>query len=186
MSDIWGLSTGENAADKTDGNVEDNFGKTIPHMTMALAVITDAEWATGKTSGVEYVKATWEVMKPESLSGRKVWQMLHINTEKKEFRDSQRRKFAAIDYNAGGKLAKKGGKPSDDDLALHLTMKPMVIEVKEVWDKERGEYRNEIGGIYTKSTPVSIGKHKAEPSARAGSSQKAANAAYDTDEDLPF
>lgn len=148
MSDIWGLSSGGSAADdaKTDYEMPGGSFEVIPEGSKVLSMVEAAEWTNTEQdgSGAEYLSLQWTVVKPEDVKGRKIFQKLFIsdtdpkvrdNGKAEKKRDRARKMFAAIDANAGGKLAKKGGKPSDDDIMLALSNKLMVIRLG-VWSLE--------------------------------------------------
>ena len=202
MSDIWGLSDGGNAADTGTeyevpggGNME-----PLPEGSKVLAMVEDAEWKEDADHN-EYLNLKWSVVRPDEARNRKIFQKLWIKdfdpreqdeakAEKK--RDRARRLFAAIDANAGGKLAKKGGIPDADTIMVALANKLMVLRLG-LWEMEDRQNPGQVmSGNWVQAVGPKtgeIGLAEAKPraqSARAGSSQKAANAAYDTDEDLPF
>lgn len=202
MTDIWGLSDGENAADTGTeyevpggGNME-----PLPEGSKVLAMVEDAEWKEDADHN-EYLNLKWSVVRPDEARNRKIFQKLWIKdfdprekdeakAEKK--RDRARRLFAAIDANAGGKLAKKGGIPDADTIMVALANKLMVLRLG-LWEMEDRQNPGQVmsGNWVSMVAPktAEIGLAEAKPraqSARAGSSQKAANAAYDDDSDLPF
>lgn len=202
MSDIWGLSTGENAADTGTeyevpggGNME-----PLPEGSKVLAMVEDAEWKEDADHN-EYLNLKWSVVRPDEARNRKIFQKLWIKdfdprerdeakAEKK--RDRARRLFAAIDANAGGKLAKKGGIPDADTIMVALANKLMVLRLG-LWEMEDRQNPGQVmsGNWIQAVGPKTgeIGLTEAKPraqSARAGSSQKAANAAYDDDSEIPF
>ena len=145
MSDIWGLSDGGSAAETgTEYEIPGggNFD-ALPDGSKVLAMVEDAEWKEDADHN-EFLNLKWTVLKPEEVKNRKIFQKLWIKdfdprkqdeakAEKK--RDRARRLFAAIDANAGGKLAKKGGIPDADAIMLALVNKPMVIRLG-LWEME--------------------------------------------------
>lgn len=197
MSDFWGLSTGESAAEKAETSYEVASGggfDAFPEGTKLLAMVTDAEWRTNDQSGLENLSITWTVSKPQEVANRRVFQSLWLtdlqpeakDPEKK--RDKARRMFATIDANAGGKLARKAGKPSADDILIALANKPMVIRLGEYEGKDRDGNkvsRNYVQAVgpKTEETYLPEAKPKAQ-SARAGTSQKRDNSVYD--DEIPF
>lgn len=193
MTDIWGLSDGNNAADTgVDFEIAGggNFD-VIPDGSKVLAVVENAEWKTDNEEN-EFLNLQWTVVKPEEVANRKIFQKLWItdddprakDADKK--RDKARRMFAAIDANAGGKLAKKGGKPDADGILLALANRPMVIRLA-VWsmaDRDNPGEKiegNWVSAVAPKSSDV--GLTAAKP--KAGTSQRQSNAAVDDDE-IPF
>ena len=202
MSDIWGLSDGGNAADTGTeyevpggGNME-----PLPEGSKVLAMVEDAEWKEDADHN-EFLNLKWSVVRPDEARNRKIFQKLWIKdhdprerdeakAEKK--RDRARRLFAAIDANAGGKLAKKGGIPDADTIMVALANKLMVLRLG-LWEMEDRQNPGQVmSGNWVQAVGPKtgeIGLAEAKPraqSARAGSSQRMANAAYDDDSDLPF
>lgn len=201
MIDIWGLSTGESA---TDAGTEyelpggGNFD-ALPDGSKVLAMVEDAEWKSDQQEN-EFLNLKWTILKPEAFKSRKIFHKLFITDhdprEKDEVkaekkRDRARQLFAAIDANAGGKLAKKGGKPSSDAVIVALANKPMVIGLG-LWEMEdRQNPGKMMSGNWVRSVgPKTVELHVPEVAprpvtARAGSTQAALNAALDDDE-IPF
>src|SRR5690606_38171870 len=97
-------------------------------------------------------------------------------------RDKALRMLAAIDANAGGKLARKGTEPSDDELMLALANKPMVITVK-TWEMDTKDGKKEgnwVAAVSPKTKELKLGKAaepKREP-VRAGTPLE--------DDEIPF
>lgn len=202
MSDIWGLSEGGSAADTgTEYEVPGggNFD-ALPEGSKVLAMVEDADWKEDK-DGNEYLNLKWSVVKPEDVANRKIFQKLWISdldprshgdkAEKK--RDRARRLFAAIDANAGGKLAKKGGKPSGEDIAIALSNKLMVIRLG-LWEMEDNQnpgqmmQGNWVQAVSPKASEIGIPdvKPKAQ-SARAGGTQRSQSSnRNDFDDEIPF
>lgn len=188
---FWDLSDGETAAtgekeyEQPSGNLE-----PIPDGSSVMAIIDEAKWSETQNENAEYISLRWSVTGPEEYINRKVFQKLWVtdddpNTkdadkmEKK--RDKAKRMLAAIDANCGGKLARKAARPNDDDLALALTNKAMVIKCM-VW--EMGDNKgNWIAAVSPKSKGVSVVAAKA-PAAKPSS--PASSFGDDLDDDIPF
>lgn len=201
MTDIWGLSDGGSAAETgTEYEIPGggNFD-ALPDGSKVLAMVEDAEWKEDADHN-EFLNLKWTVLKPEEVKNRKIFQKLWIKdfdprekdeakAEKK--RDRARRLFAAIDANAGGKLAKKGGIPDADAIMLALVNKPMVIRLG-LWEMEDRQNPgqtisgNWVQAVSPKASEIGIPDPKPSRSAPSGSSQRKANAAYDDDESIPF
>lgn len=205
MSDIWGLSTGENANDgKTEYEMPGGNLAVIPDGSKILAMVENAEWVSDDDDGTnEHLKLQWTGVKPENVQNRKVFQKLYITdldpratdakkAEKK--RDRARKMFAAIDANAGGKLAKKGGKPDADAIMFALANKPMVIRLG-VWSLEdRDEPGRTIEGnwvqaVAPKTTEIGLtepSEPKPQRSSGGRSQPRRDDADDDMDDDIPF
>lgn len=184
---FWNTSDGDSA--KTTGAEFDGGGgsiEPIPEGTTVLAMPDDAKWAEDRNSN-EYLSIRWTVLKPETYLNRKIFQKLWVSDEKPnqkdpaKYRDKQLKLLAAIDTNAGGKLLKIDGKPTDDQLALALTNKQMTLRLG-VWamDGDNGPMTgNWIQAVGDKTKPVS------EAAAKKPAQRQAAFI-DDLDDDVPF
>lgn len=195
MDDFWGLSTGTAATEEVTTSYEVASGsfEAFPEGTKLLAMVTDAEWRTNDQSGLENLSLTWTVTKPEEVANRKVFQSLWLtdlqpnakDPEKK--RDKARRMFATIDANAGGKLARKAGKPDAEAILIALANKPMVIRLGEYEGQNDGKARNYVQAVGPKTEETYLPEAKAKPAQRQTSqrSQTSGPAAWDEGE-IPF
>lgn len=197
---FWDLSDGGSATE-TGAEFDGGGGgfEIIPDKSSVLAIIDEAAWDEDR-SGNEIIKLRWSVVKPEQYANTKVFHKLYVtdlddsNKKPEAKRDKARKMLAAIDANAGGKLGRKAGKPSDEDLAMALMNKPMVIRV-HVWemDGDNGPMSgNWVASVSPKNAELKIGT-SATPS-RPASSTAARSAAgggwelpaEDLDDDIPF
>lgn len=194
---FWDLSDGESAAtgekeyEQETGNLD-----PIPDGSSVLAIIDEAKWGETRDEHAEFVSLRWSVMEPAEYANRKVFQKLWVTDDDPNVsdaakmdrkRDKAKRMLAAIDANAGGKLARKAARPTDDDLALALTNKPMIIKcmVWEMTDRQTGNTNsgNWIAAVAPKSKGVDVKEAKAKPA-----SKPAAKSGFgdDLDDDIPF
>jgi len=140
---FWATSDG--SAVKTQGEMQLSEDiKPIPNNTQLLALIDEAKW--DDYDGAGYISLRWSIASGE-YANRKVFQKLWVNGGKQNDKNPQatmdkaKRMLAAIDMNAGGKLMQSQSMPSDQELAIALMNKPMMIQVK-VWsmpDNATGE-----------------------------------------------
>jgi len=193
---FWDLSDGESAAtgekeyEQETGNLD-----PIPDGSSVLAIIDEAKWAETRDEQAEYVSLRWSVMEPAEYANRKVFQKLWVTDddpnvsdagkmEKK--RDKAKRMLAAIDANCGGKLAKTARKPTDDDLALALTNRPMIIKCM-IWEMKGSDggmnSGNWIAAVSPKSKGVDVKAAKPSPSRKAA---PASSFGDDLGDDIPF
>ena len=190
---FWDLSDGGSAADtgteyeQPSGNLE-----PIPDGSSVLAMIDEAKW--DERDDADYISLRWSVLSPDEYKNRKVFQKLWVTDDDPNAkdasaaakkRDKARRMLAAIDANAGGKLTKKGGVPTDETLTVCLTNKPMIIKCMlwEMPDREKpGEFirGNWIAAVASKSKGIDVKEVKAP------SVQRPSAAAPDIDDDVPF
>ena len=166
---IFKLSTGKAAA--TSGNMDMGGGNLapIPEGTKVRAIITEAKWDTYE--GARYIKLRWDVADGE-YKKRVIFQKIKVFESSPEKADRQRAMLAAIDFNAGGKLAKLDkDEPSDVDLASALCNKVMIVRVG-VWEMgdKSGNWINAVQSATQNAT-------QAAPAAPA-------QANYD--DDIPF
>ena len=188
MSDnFWKTSEGDDLRE-TDGNFDSGGGNfdPMPDKTTAIAIIDGAEWRKDPNFN-EYITLRWSVLKPEAYANRKVFHKLWVTDEDpkakdgKAKRDKARRMFAAIDKNAGGKLAKAGRQPDEDDMALALFNKPMGIKVG-LWELD-----GDNGPISGNWIMAVMPKGETEVSnVTAPKSAAKRPAADDMDDEIPF
>jgi hypothetical protein len=194
---FWNTSSGENAA-QTGGEYEvaSNM-EPIPEGSFVLAMVDEAKW--DKTiNGDEYVSLRWTVLAPDQFKNRKVFHKLWVTDQDPNAKDQAkaidktdkaRKMLAAIDANAGGKLTAKDTRPDDDNLAMALLDRPMVITLG-VWESNRGgNGGNWVMAVAPKTKELKVGTAKAsKPRVASGSGGAYAGggaAAYDGDE-IPF
>lgn len=143
MSGFWTTSDNDDAT--RVGNEYDAGGgnfEPLPDGSVILAMPEEAKWETVRDRSEEYIGLKWTVLAPKEYANRKINQKLFVTdddpnvTDRKKMetkRDKAKRMLAAIDANAGGKLARSAKKPDDQDLAVALTGKQMVIRLG-VWE----------------------------------------------------
>jgi hypothetical protein len=192
---FWDLSDGESAAtgekeyEQESGNLS-----PIPNDSSVLAIIDEAKWQETRDRDAEFISLRWSVMEPAEYANRKVFQKLWVTDDDPNAkdadkaakkRDKAKKMLAAIDANCGGKLAKKAGRPSDDDLALALTNRPMIIKCM-VWEMKGSDGTmnsgNWIAAVSPKAKGVDV-KAAKEPARKA---EPAKSAFDDLDDDVPF
>ena len=150
MGSFWSTSDGETIQGESSFETPSGNTDPIPDNSSVLARITSAQWKSPRDEPlIKYVELEWTIQEPADYVNRKVWHKLWVDdldpsvlskqdgqkkAERK--RDNARRMLAAIDANAGGKLAKKNSKPTDEELALALTNRPMIIKLR-TWDDQQ-------------------------------------------------
>ena len=188
MSDGESAATGEKEYEQETGNLD-----PIPDGSSVLAIIDEAKWGETRDEHAEFVSLRWSVMEPAEYANRKVFQKLWVTDDDPNVsdaakmdrkRDKAKRMLAAIDANAGGKLARKAARPTDDDLALALTNKPMIIKcmVWEMTDRQTGNTNsgNWIAAVAPKSKGVDVKEAKASPAKKPAPQNNV------DDDDIPF
>ena len=198
MSDFWGLSDGSSATD-TDENFELAGGnlEPIPEGSTVIAAVEAAAWKDDNDNN-EFLEIKWRVAKPEAFANRVIYQKLWVTdadprakdeAAAKKKTDNARRLLSRIDAEAGGKLARKSGKPTDDELAVALQNKLMAIKVM-VWAMKGNDGSdmsgNWIAAVMSKTKPVEI-TNAAPPKAQAAKVQTSQGFVdFDDDGDVPF
>lgn len=198
---FWDLSDGGTATET--GTEFDGGGggfEIIPDKSSVLAIIDEAAWDEDR-SGNEIIKLRWSVVKPEQYANAKVFQKLYVtdldtnpktkNPQQK--RDKARKMLGAIDANCGGKLGRKSGKPSDEDLAMALLNKPCVIRV-HVWEMEGDNgpmSGNWVAAVSPKNAEVKLGDGPAPAKAKNGGparpvGEKGWTIEDDLEDEIPF
>lgn len=196
---FWDLSDGGTASDTgTDFEIPSGNLDPIPDGSSVLAMIDEAKW--DEKDHASYISLRWSVLSPDEYKNRKVFQKLWVTDDDPSAkdadkaakkRDKARRMLAAIDANAGGKLTRKAGVPTDDDLTACLTNKPMIIKCME-WsmpDRERvGEFvrGNWIAAVAPKAKGIDVKEAKPAPKASGGGYGGGAPAGGVMDDDIPF
>ena len=197
---FWDLDDGSSAVTGEKEYEQPSGGSfaPIPDGSNVLAIIDEAKWDTARNSDAQFISLRWSVESPEAFLNRKIFQKLWVtdddpnakDAEKaKAKRDKAKRMLAAIDANCGGKLAKTPRRPSDDDLALALQDRPMVIKCM-VWEMTGGDGQtnsgNWISAVFPKSKGVSVaeGTTATKPPARKAEPKR--SFADDLDDDIPF
>jgi len=120
----------------------------IPDGTRVRAVVENV--AYDEHENRRNIKITWQVLEPAAYAKRKIFQKLevfHFDTKKA---DKAKRMLAAIDANAGGKIAKLGREPTDQDLMDALLMKSMLLKLL-VWEMN-GKTGNWVAQVSSKET----------------------------------
>jgi len=141
----WNLRDGSQVETEKEFEAPSGGGNLIfPEGSSLLASLDEIKWNSFQ-GGEEHISARWNILAPEEFSGRKVFQKLYPEGDAARAKDEDKRKkkadtakrmLAAIDANCGGKIVKLGRKPSDEDFAMHLTNKPMVIRLG-VWEMKQ-------------------------------------------------
>jgi len=134
-------------------------------------------------------------MEPAEYANRKVFQKLWVTDDDPNAKDAEKaakkrdkakKMLAAIDANCGGKLAKTARKPTDDDLALALTNRPMTIKCM-VWEMKGSDGTmnsgNWIAAVGAKSKGVDVKAAKPSPARKAA---PASSFGDDLGDDIPF
>lgn len=208
---FWNLSGGETANTNTSTEFEIPSGgfEVIPAGSSVLAIIDKAAWAhkdRNDSMSPEYLELTWQVMQPESVKGRKIFHKLWVTdahpdakdaTTAAKKRDKALRMLAAIDANAGGKLSTLNAKPTENQLGMALTNKPMVITL-QVWDDNQTKLPagNWVSAVAPKTKALELKAPAApkpaqnndawsSPASNGGWSSPAQGGALDDDE-IPF
>jgi len=199
---FWDLSDGESAStgakeyEQETGNLD-----PIPDGSSVLAIIDEAKWSETRDRDAEFISLRWSVTEPAEYANRKVFQKLWVTDDDPNAkdadkaakkRDKAKKMLAAIDANCGGKLAKKAARPTDDDLALALTNRPMIIKCM-VWEMKAQDGTTNSGNWIAAVAPKAKGIDvKAavvkDPAAGGGKSMSASRNSLqdDLDDDVPF
>ena len=176
-------STGENAAATATGEFSAGGGDfaPIPKDTRVLPMCDEAK--ISEYQGQSYINLKWSIAQPKEYKGRVIFQKIKCWEADASKRDKALRMLAAIDANAGGKLAASGAEPTDLSLQTSLTAKPMVLKLG-VWDIE-GKTGNWVQEV-SKHQPKP-GTAAPAPSPKPQPAPKPAPVAMDDDlDDIPF
>src|SRR5690606_7741125 len=100
----------------------------IPANTTVLAAPDEAKW--DEYDGDYYISVRWVVLQPKEFANRKVFQKIRVEDADPKKADKAKRMLAAIDHNAGGKLAESSEKPTDGALTRNPVNKPMMLKLQ--------------------------------------------------------
>lgn len=195
---FWDLSTGESAKDTgKDYEIPGGNLKPIPNESDVLAMVDEAKWDA--KDDAEYVSLRWTVLAPDEYKNRKVFQKLWVTDHDPQAKDSDaatkkrdkaRRMLAAIDANAGGKLARQASQPTTDDLTQHLSSKPMIVKVMvwELKDRATGDTitGNWISAVKPKDAGVNVKPETVTPSRGGSGGGGGGVGRRDMDDEIPF
>lgn len=179
-------STGENAAATATGEFNAGGGDfaPIPKDTRVLAMCDEAK--ISEYQGQSYINLKWSIAQPKEYKGRVIFQKIKCWEADASKRDKALRMLAAIDANAGGKLAASGAEPTDLSLQTSLTAKPMVLKLG-VWDIDgkTGNWVQEVSKHQPKpGTAAPAPAPKPQPAPKPAPMPQSTG--VDMDDDIPF
>lgn len=208
---FWNLSTGESATDTgTEYEIPGGNMEPIPDGSSVLAIIDEAKWKKkdqNDPASPEYIELRWTIMEPAQYKNRKVFHKLWVTdldpgakdkTKAIAKQDKARKMLAAIDANAGGKLSRSPGIPTDETMGVALLNKPMVITLMtwEVSDSRGTASGNWVSAVSPKTRGVEVKEAAPKRQSAAASAsrdddfgEKPAqykSYAQDDDSDIPF
>ncbi len=183
---FWALSDGGNANET--GNTFDAGGgdfSPIPKGTSVLALIDEVAWNV--YNDTETCQVKYSVLKPEAYQGRIVRQKLWLTDDdpnakdKAAKRDKAKKMLMALDGNAGGKLGKITGKPTNEQLSVALINKQVVLKLG-VWEMGEGQDKKSGNWVQAISPKTAEITEAAKPAKK-----KPVTIAEDLDDDdVPF
>lgn len=167
----------------------------IPNGSSVLAMIDEAKWDK-RGEGMDeakFVSIRWSVVAPDEYKNRKIFQKLWVTDDDPNAEDAekaakkrtrQRKMLVAIDANSGRGLPKDRA-PTDEEMAINLCGKPMIIKCME-YDFPSRENPNEriVGNWISKVAPASKGVDVKPPKDRAQTQAAPGSAAMD--DKIPF
>src|SRR5690606_41282151 len=125
---FWKTSDGKEVERNTEFDSGGGF-EVIPEGTKLLALIDEAGWKSGFEGEPDHIQIRWTVLAPEGFKNRKIFQKVRVLDTDPSKADKAKRMLAAIDANAGGKLATIDREPEDNELMGALMNKSMVIQI---------------------------------------------------------
>jgi hypothetical protein len=190
---FWDLSDGDQVSTEKEYEAPSGGGNLIlPDGSSVMASIDECKWQSFQ-GGEEHISARWNILAPEEYQGRKIFQKMYPegdaarNTDPakaKKKGDTAKRMLAAIDANCGGGLMKLQRKPSDEDFAMHLTNKPMVIRLG-LWDLD-GKQGNWVQAVSPSSKAVSVDASKVTKAAPKDQKSSVGGSSRYDDSEIPF
>ena len=138
---FWNLNDGSSV--ENNGAFEMGGGdiEPIPGNTGCIAAIEEAKW--DEYNEDRFISLKWRVMKPDEFAKRVIFQKVKVfgtsrDKDPQATADKAKQMLAAVDQNAGGKLMKVQGEPSDTDLMTALVGKVMAIKV-QIWELDKDD-----------------------------------------------
>lgn len=190
---FWDLSDGDQVSTEKEYEAPSGGGNLIlPDGSSVMASIDECKWQSFQ-GGEEHISVRWNILAPEEYQGRKIFQKMYPegdaarNTDFAKARkkgDTAKRMLAAIDANCGGRLMKLQRKPIDEDFAMHLTNKPMVIRLG-LWDLD-GKQGNWVQAVSPASKPVSVDASKVTKAAPKDQKSSGGGTSRYDDDEIPF
>lgn len=194
MSSFWSTSDGEDVTKTAEKEYDAGGGgfDLIPDKTTCLMNLDRAAWKDDR-DGNSFINVQWSVLKPDAFAKTTVFQKLWVKDDDPSAKDPAKKRdkalkmLSTIDANAGGKLAKAGREPDDDDLALALTNKQLLAKVM-VWSMpDRDNPSKNIEGNWVAQVgPAKGGSMSVSEVAAKPKPQTKTNFAEDLDDDVPF
>lgn len=188
MSDWWNVDGEDLRKTDAEADLPTNSFEPLPDKTKVLAIVDSA--GIGEKDGNRYAEATFTVLKPEGYANRKLFAKYWIfddnphTPDPKKKRNNDMRRFVKLDAACGGKLARNGGKPDADDIALAFTSKQVIVQVMLMTPKEEGkEPFNWYADYWPKGTKELSEAVKPKPKSSTAMEDIDIN---DIDDDVPF
>jgi hypothetical protein len=136
---FWKTSAGTPV--QSTGKMEMGGGQMapIPAGTKVKALITEVKFDTSSERdmanglGEQFISIRWDIVEGE-YKKRVIFQKIRHMAEDSTKRDKNLEMFAAIDFNAGGKLP-KDEEPTDMSMSRCLCNSPMILQL-QVWEIE--------------------------------------------------
>lgn len=161
-------NTSEGALNNTNVTTEAEMGggdmPPIPANTELKAIITEASYDETESLG-RFIKLRWDVIDGE-YKKRVIFQKVKVFETDAKKRDKAMRMLAAIAMNAGGKLLEIA-EPTDGDLQINLSNKPMIIRV-QVWEMENSTTGEKMSGNWVSAVSSGKAAPAATPAASTG------------------
>lgn len=147
---FWDLNDGSKAESVTEFETGGGNLEPIPNNTGCIAAIEEAKWDEMPESGARFINLKWRVLQPSEYAKRVIFQKVKVfgmpsDKDPQKTSDKAKRMLAAIDANAGGKLAKLNTEPTNEQLMSALVGKMMAIKVM-VWEMENAQTGEPMSG----------------------------------------
>lgn len=185
---FWSVD-GEDVRDKAEDDlpVNSNFDP-LPDKTKVLAVITEA--GTKERDGNRYAYAVMEIVKPEGYAKRKLFPSYWVFDDNPNAEDAAKKRkndlkrFTRLDLACGGKLVRKDGIPTGDDIAMAFTNKQVIVNVMLMVPKESDKEPFNWYSDYWPKGAKELSEAVVQPASGGGGSKRPP--VDDDDDDIPF
>jgi len=193
----WDLSDGtsavENAATYEDkGN---NF-EPLPSGSLVLAEVHSAGWKTDQDGRNRRVAIRYSILEPAQYAKRQVSQPLWVTDDNpnkqgdaiQKKRDMDKQRFGKLDACCGARLSRLTAEPTDDQIALALVSKIVMLELDTIEGTDGKPGINWVRNVYLKGAKAVHIPGGAVTAKATPKTTPAANNSFSDDlgDDIPF
>lgn len=164
---FWDLNDGSKAESVTEFETGGGNLEPIPNNTGCIAAIEEAKWDEMPESGARFINLKWRVLQPSEYAKRVIFQKVKVfgipsDKDPQKTSDKAKRMLAAIDANAGAKLATLSTEPTNEQLMSALVGKMMAIKVM-IWEMTNNQTGEPMSGNWISAVAPAKGAATTKP-----------------------